>query len=107
MTRSRTTQNKRRSVRSRSNSFKQKKSKKRSTNTGTNSSNSKNILKVDNGKFGWSKAVRNKNFVKFVLKAEKQGVKTIVVDNFPDSNDTYNVKNTVNKIKNNAHVLRY
>lgn len=105
MKRSRTTRNKRRSVRT--NSFKNKKSKKRSTNNGTNSSNSKNILKVDTGKFGWRQAVRNKNFVKLVLKAEKQGVKTIIVDNFPDRNNTYNVKSTVKKIKNNIDVLRY
>ena len=59
--------------------------------------NKKGILKLEQNIFGSSPEIRNKNFIKKVIKAYKNGYNTIIVDNYPDVDDKYNVKSLMKK----------
>ena len=66
----------------------------------------KGTLKLSQNIFGWRTEVRNKNFIKKVKKAYKDGYNKIIVDNYPDWDDTYNVNSLMKQInKNNTKKL--
>lgn len=87
------------------------KSKKNSLKKNQKSSNKQKkekILNLEQYIFGTSKIVRNKNFINKVKWANKNGYTKIIVDNYPDSDDVYNVKTLIKKINlNNKHLLKY
>jgi len=88
--------------------IKSKKNSLRKNQKSSNKQKKEKILNLEQYIFGTSKIVRNKNFINKVKWANKNGYTKIIVDNYPDPDDVYNVKSLIKKINlNNKHLLKY
>ena len=57
------------------------------------------IMIIDEKKLGWRKEVYLKNLNKYLVNAYNKGIKILIVDKYPDYNDTYNVIKETQKRK--------
>ena len=81
-------------------SLRGKRTKTKSTNTNTNTKKRRNqVMKVDDSKLGWSEKVRTQNLNKLLVKASKQGVKTLIIEDWHEGNENYNVNKEIKKRK--------
>ena len=61
--------------------------------------NKTKTMTISDNKLGWRKEVHTKNLNKFLLQAYKRGIDTLIVNNYPEKNDIFNVSKEVKKRK--------